>query len=78
MIITKPAITYIGEGETRKPTASRDTKKYKPNDLSFFEAYLATLNLDDAEAEETTDDTDVTTDTEDEDDDLLNLLNDLA
>lgn len=78
MIITKPAITYVGEGETRKPTASRDTKKYKPNDLSFFEAYLATLNLDDAEAEETTDDTDVTIDTEDEDDDLLNLLNDLA
>lgn len=46
MIITKPAITYVGEGETRKPTASRDTKKYKSNDLSFFEAYLATLNLD--------------------------------
>lgn len=78
MIITKPAITYVGEGETRKPTASRDTKKYKSNDLSFFEAYLATLNLDDAEAEETTDDIDVTTDAEDEDDDLLNLLNDLA
>ena len=46
MIITKPSITYIGEGDNRKPTVSRDDKKYKPADLQFFSAYLATLNLD--------------------------------
>lgn len=46
MIITKPAITYIGEGDNRKPTVSRDDKKYKPTDLQFFGTYLATLNLD--------------------------------
>lgn len=46
MIITKPSITYIGEGDNRKPTVSRDDKKYKPADIQFFSAYLATLNLD--------------------------------
>lgn len=46
MIITKPSITYIGEGDDRKPTVSRDDKKYKPSDLQFFSAYLATLDLD--------------------------------
>lgn len=46
MIITKPSITYIGEGDNRKPTVSRDDKKYKPADLQFFSAYLATLDLD--------------------------------
>ena len=46
MIITKPSITYIGEGDNRKPTVSRDDKKYKPTDLQFFGTYLATLNLD--------------------------------
>ena len=46
MIITKPSITYIGEGDNRKPTVSRDDKKYKPTDLQFFSAYLATLDLD--------------------------------
>lgn len=46
MIITKPSITYIGEGDNRKPTVSRDDKKYKPADLQFFSAYLSTLDLD--------------------------------
>ena len=46
MVITKPSITYIGEGDDRKPTVSRDDKKYKPTDLQFFSAYLATLDLD--------------------------------
>ena len=46
MIITKPSITYIGEGDNRKPTVSRDDKKYKPADLQFFSAYLTTLDLD--------------------------------
>ena len=46
MIITKPSITYIGEGDNRKPTVSRYDKKYKPADLQFFSAYLTTLDLD--------------------------------
>lgn len=46
MIITKPSITYIGEGDNRKPTVSRDDKKYKSADLQFFSAYLATLDID--------------------------------
>lgn len=71
MVIIKPVITYIGEEETRKPTVSRDCKKYIPNDLVFFGAYLATL--------ENTDDTSIKGDIGDtEDDELLALLNDLA
>lgn len=77
MIITKPAIAYVGEGETRKPTASRDTKKYKPNDLSFFEAYLATLDLDNP-----SDNTDDSADNEmdsssDDEDEFMKMLEDL-
>lgn len=77
MIITKPAITYVGEGETRKPTASRDTKKYKSNDLSFFEAYLATLNLDNP-----SDNTDDSADNEtnsssDDEDEFMKMFEDL-
>lgn len=77
MIITKPAITYVGEGETRKPTASRDTKKYKPNDLSFFEAYLATLDLDNP-----SDNTDDSADNEtnsssDDEDEFMKMFEDL-
>ncbi len=71
MVIIKPVITYIGEEEARKPTVSRDCKKYIPNDLVFFGAYLATL--------ENTDDTSIKGDISDtEDDELLALLNDLV
>lgn len=71
MVIIKPAITYIGEEEARKPTVSRDCKKYVPNDLVFFGAYLATLeNTDDTSIKEEISDT--------EDDELLALLNELT
>ena len=73
MIILKPAITYVGEGETRKPTVSRDCKKYTPEDLVFFGSYLATLEDNDAVDTEA----DVDNDSDEEDDDLLSLLNDL-
>ena len=73
MIILKPAITYVGEGETRKPTVSRDCKKYTPEDLMFFGTYLATLEDNDTVDTEA----DVDNDSDEEDDDLLSLLNDL-
>lgn len=69
MIITKPSITYIGEGDDRKPTVSRDDKKYKPTDLQFFSACLATLDLDnpsDNTDNSTDDETDSSSDDEDE------------
>lgn len=70
MVVTKPAITYVGEGDERKPTIARDGKKYTPDDIVFFGTYLATL--DDA----TTDDANNSTNITDEDEDLLALLND--
>ena len=68
MIITKPSITYIGEGDDRKPTVSRDDKKYKPTDLQFFSAYLATLDLDDL-GDNTDDSADNETDSSNDDED---------
>lgn len=75
MIIVKPAITYIGEGENRKPTVSRDDKKYKPTDLQFFSAYLATLDLDNPDTNN--DDDDEKTDESNDEEDFLNMLNEL-
>ena len=77
MIITKPSITYIGEGDNRKPTVSRDDKKYKPTDLQFFSAYLATLDLDnpsDNNDNGVNDDTDSSGDDEDA---FMKMLEDL-
>ena len=77
MIITKPSITYIGEGDDRKPTVSRDDKKYKPTDLQFFSAYLATLDLDNS-----SDNTDDSADNEvdssgNDEDEFMKMLEDL-
>ena len=43
LIIRKPSITYIGEGETRTPTVASDKKKYKESDKVFFAQFLANL-----------------------------------
>lgn len=75
MVIVRPAITYVGEGEDKKPTVARDEKKYKPEDLIFFGTYLATLDLDDEG--DTTTNNEVDVEESDEDDDLLALLEEL-
>ena len=77
MIITKPSITYIGEGDNRKPTVSRDDKKYKPTDLQFFSAYLATLDLDNpSDSDDDNSDNDVST-SENDEDEFMKMLEDL-
>lgn len=77
MVITKPSITYIGEGDDRKPTVSRDDKKYKPTDLQFFSAYLATLDLDNS-SDNTDDGADNEVDSSgDDEDEFMKMLEDL-
>lgn len=77
MIITKPSITYIGEGDNRKPTVSRDDKKYKPADLQFFSAYLATLDLDNpSDSNDDNTDNDVSA-SENDEDEFMKMLEDL-
>ena len=77
MIITKPSITYIGEGDNRKPTVSRDDKKYKPADLQFFSAYLATLDLDNpSNSNDDNTDNDVSA-SENDEDEFMKMLEDL-
>ena len=77
MIITKPSITYIGEGDNRKPTVSRDDKKYKPTDLQFFSSYLATLDLDNSsDSDDDNADNDVST-SENDEDEFMKMLEDL-
>lgn len=77
MIITKPSITYIGEGDNRKPTVSRDDKKYKPADLQFFSAYLETLDLDNpSDSNDDNTDNDVSA-SENDEDEFMKMLEDL-
>lgn len=77
MIITKPSITYIGEGDNRKPTVSRDDKKYKPADLQFFSAYLATLDLGNpSDSNDDNTDNDVSA-SENDEDEFMKMLEDL-
>ena len=80
MVITKPLITYVGEGETRKPTVSYDDTKYSPEDIVLYATYLAGLNLDE-DIDDTDDDdgfVEIIDETEsDEDDELLALLGDI-
>ena len=80
MVITKPLITYVGEGETRKPTVSYDNTKYSPEDIVLYATYLAGLNLDE-DIDDTDDDdgfVEIIDETEsDEDDELLALLGDI-
>ena len=77
MVITKPSITYIDEGDDRKPTVSRDDKKYKPTDLQFFSAYLAALDLDNP-GDNTDDSADNEMDSSsDDEDEFMKMLEDL-
>lgn len=68
MIIVKPDITYVGQGDERKPTVAFEENKYEDSDLYFYEQALNDAGVDtETDNEETSDDTS-------EDDDLLKML----
>lgn len=68
MIIVKPDITYVGQGDERKPTVAFEENKYEDSDLYFYEQALNDAGVDrETDNEEFSDDTS-------EDDDLLKML----
>ena len=68
MIIVKPDITYVGQGDERKPTVAFEENKYEDSDLYFYEQALNDAGVDtETDNEEASDDTS-------EDDDLLKML----
>lgn len=71
MIIVKPDITYVGNGDDRKPTVAFEDAKYDEDDLYFYEQAL----LDAGAEPNSDDDTDSESEeTSSEDDDLLAML----
>ena len=68
MIIVKPDITYVGQGDERKPTVAFEENKYEDSDLYFYEQAL-----NDAGVDTETDDEEASDDAS-EDDDLLKML----
>ena len=68
MIIVKPDITYVGQGDERKPTVAFEENKYEDSDLYFYEQALNDAGVDtETDNEESSDETS-------EDDDLLKML----
>lgn len=69
MIIVKPDITYVGQGDERKPTVAFEENKYEDSDLYFYEQAL-----NDAGVDTSSDSEDSSDDETSEDDDLLKML----
>jgi hypothetical protein len=76
LVIKKPAITYQGKGEDRKPIIAIDKNKYTEEDLVFLSQLIlekedGTSNNDEGSEEDEKDDS------EDSSNDWMNALNDL-
>ena len=69
MIIVKPDITYVGQGDDRKPTVAFEENKYEDSDLYFYEQALNDAGVDTSSESEGNSDDEAS-----EDDDLLKML----
>ena len=69
MIIVKPDITYVGQGDERKPTVAFEENKYEDSDLYFYEQALNDAGIDTSSEREGNSDDEAS-----EDDDLLKML----
>lgn len=69
MIIVKPDITYVGQGDKRKPTVAFEENKYEDSDLYFYEQALNDSGVNTSSNNE-----DISDDETSEDDDLLKML----
>lgn len=70
MIIVKPDITYVGDGDNRKPTVAFEDGKYDEDDLYFYEQALNDAGVEPSDG----DDSGAESDSTSEDDDLLAML----
>lgn len=71
MIIVKPDITYVGDGDNRKPTVAFEDAKYDEDDLYFYEQALLDAGVDPSSDDDTDSENE---EASSEDDDLLAML----
>ena len=69
MIVLKPDITYVGDGDDRKPTIAFEEDKYDDDDLYFYEQALLDAGLETSDDNSDSDSSNVSGD-----DDLLAML----
>ena len=74
MIVVKPDIVYVGQGDDRKPTVDFEEGKYEEDDLIFYEQALLAAGEDSGDTDSTSDSSEMT----DEDDELVKMLADMA
>lgn len=75
MVILKPDITYVGQGDDRKPTVAFEEAKYEDSDLYFYAQALNDAGVKTDDEEDTSSETD--SDETSEDDDLLAMLDNM-
>lgn len=74
MIVVKPDIVYVGQGDDRKPTVAFEEGKYEEDDLIFYEQAFLAAGEDSGDTDSTSDSSEMT----DEDDELVKMLADMA
>lgn len=74
MIVVKPDIVYVDQGDDRKPTVAFEEGKYEEDDLIFYEQALLAAGEDSGDTDSTSDSSEMT----DEDDELVKMLADMA
>lgn len=74
MIVVKPDIVYVGQGDDRKSTVAFEEGKYEEDDLIFYEQALLAAGEDSGDTDSTSDSSEMT----DEDDELVKMLADMA
>ena len=75
MVILRPSITYVGDGDDRKPTVAVEEAKYVETDLYFYEQALNDAGVENSSVEKTKESTD--TEEDSEEDELLKMLDNM-
>lgn len=74
LVIKRPSITNVGNGEDRKPTVNLEKGKYKLSDLYFYEQALEDAGFENNTEPESNDDVEPEQDEDSGDKDLLAML----
>lgn len=74
MIVVKPDIVYVGQGDDRKPSVAFEEGKYEEDDLIFYEQALLAAGDGSEDADSDADSSEMT----DEDDELVKMLASMA
>lgn len=74
MIVVKPDIVYVGQGDDRKPSVAFEEGKYEEDDLILYEQALLAAGDGSEDTDSDADSSEMT----DEDDELVKMLADMA